>query len=51
MINLNELEIIKHYGVRKQLKYFQTEIYELIEAVLSYEDRKKLTYSIYNLKM
>lgn len=46
MINLNELEIIKHYGVRKQLKYFQTEIYELIEAVLSYEDRKKLTYSI-----
>lgn len=46
MINLNELEIIKHYGVRKQLKYFQTEIYELIEAILSYEDRKKLTYSI-----
>ena len=46
MINLKELKIIKHYGVRKQLKYFQTEIYELIEAILSYEDRKKLTYSI-----
>lgn len=46
MINLNELEIIKHYGVRKQLKYFQTEIYEFIEAILSYEDRKKLTYGI-----
>lgn len=43
---MNELKIIKHYGVRKQLKYFQTEIYELIEAILSYEDRKKLTYSI-----
>ena len=46
MINLKGLKIIKHYGVRKQLKYFQTEIYELIEAILSYEDRKKLTYSI-----
>ena len=40
---MNELEIIKHYGVRKQLKYFQTEIYELIEAILSYEDQEKLT--------
>lgn len=28
------LEIIKHYGVTPQLKYFQSEVYELTEAIL-----------------
>lgn len=32
------LNIINHYGIRKQLKYFQSEIYELNEAVLEYEN-------------
>ena len=30
-------QIIKHYGVLPQLKYFQSEVYELTEAVLWYE--------------
>lgn len=28
------LEIISHYGVTPQLKYFQSEVYELTEAIL-----------------
>lgn len=27
-------QIIKHYGVTNQLKYFQSEVYELTEAIL-----------------
>lgn len=27
-------QIIKHYGVLPQLKYFQSEVYELTEAIL-----------------
>ena len=27
-------KIIKHYGVLPQLKYFQSEVYELTEAIL-----------------
>ena len=27
-------KIIKHYGVTHQLKYFQSEVYELTEAIL-----------------
>lgn len=34
------LRIIKYYGIRKQLKYFQTEIYELSEAIIEHENRK-----------
>lgn len=30
-------KIINHYGIKKQLKYFQSEIFELNEAVLNYE--------------
>lgn len=30
-------QIIKHYGVLPQLKYFQSEVYELTEAVLWHE--------------
>lgn len=34
------LKIINHYGVLKQLKYFQSEIFELNEAIISYENAK-----------
>lgn len=30
-------KIINHYGLDKQLKYFQSEIYELNEAILNYK--------------
>lgn len=33
----NLLEIIKHYGVLNQLKYIQTEYFELEEAIFDYE--------------
>ena len=36
-MNDNLKKIIKHYGVTPQLKYFQSEVYELTEAVLWYE--------------
>lgn len=32
------LKIINHYGVIPQLKYFQSEIFELNEAIISYEN-------------
>lgn len=32
------LEIINTYGVMKQLKYFQSEIFELNEAIIRYEE-------------
>ena len=31
------LSIIKHYSVSKQLKYFQSEVFELNEAIIQYE--------------
>ena len=31
------LSIISYYGADKQLKYFQTEVFELAEAIISYE--------------
>ena len=33
-------KIIKHYGIKKQLKYFQSEIFELNEAIIQFEDDK-----------
>lgn len=32
------LNIINHYGVMKQLKYFQSEVFELNEAIIQAED-------------
>ena len=32
------LKIINHYGVLPQLKYFQSEVFELNEAIIKYED-------------
>lgn len=31
------LKIIKHYGVMHQLKYFQSEVFELSEAIINRE--------------
>jgi NTP pyrophosphatase (non-canonical NTP hydrolase) len=31
------LNIIKHYGVMTQLKYFQSEVFELNEAIINHE--------------
>lgn len=33
----NLLKIINHYGVMPQLKYFQSEVFELNEAIIDYE--------------
>lgn len=35
------LRIVNYYGIRKQIKYFMTEVYELIEAVVEMEEAKK----------
>lgn len=32
-----ELKVITHYGVIPQLKYFQSEVFELNEAIIEYE--------------
>lgn len=34
-------KIINYYGLKKQLKYFQSEIFELNEAIIQYEERKR----------
>ena len=34
------LEVIKHWGVRKQLKHFNSEVFELNESILDYENAK-----------
>ncbi len=42
------LAIINHYDVLPQLKYFQSEIYELTEAIIMYEDAKYNSYEKYS---
>lgn len=37
-MNEKLLKIINHYGVLPQLKYFQSEIFELNEAIIRYEN-------------
>lgn len=34
-------KIINHYGIAKQLKYLQSEVFELNEAVIKYEESKR----------
>ncbi len=34
------LKIIQHYGIMPQLKYFQSEVFELNEAIINYEQDK-----------
>lgn len=38
------LKIINHYGVLPQLKYFQSEVFELNEAIIEYEGCSYLEY-------
>lgn len=38
-----EKQIINHYGVLPQLKYFQSEVFELNEAILEYDHFYKNT--------
>lgn len=50
------LEIINHYGVIAQLKYFQSEVFELNEAILQYEhinnyDKASSNFKTYGNKM
>ena len=40
------LKIIKHYGVLPQLKYFQSEVFELNEAIITHELKKSVEYEI-----
>lgn len=37
------LKIINHYGVLHQLKYFQSEVFELNEAIINFNANKFLT--------
>lgn len=37
----NLIKIVKHYGIKKQLKYFQSEIYELNEAIIRYQEKER----------
>lgn len=34
-------KIINHYGIMKQLKYFQSEVFELNESIIKYEESKR----------
>ena len=36
------LKIIDNYGVMPQLKYFQSEVFELNEAIFQYEEQKRV---------
>lgn len=40
------LEIINHYGVMHQLKYFQSEVFELSEAITTHELKESVEYEI-----
>lgn len=40
------LQIINHYGVMPQLKYFQSEVFELNEAIITHELKQSVEYEI-----
>ena len=44
------LKIINNYGVIPQLKYFQSEVFELNEAIINYEDEQALK-ELLNIKI
>lgn len=39
-------QIINHYGALSQLKYFQSEVFELNEAIITHELKKLVEYEI-----
>ena len=40
------LKIINRYGVMPQLKYFQSEVFELNEAIITHELKQSVEYEI-----
>lgn len=40
------LKIINTYGISSQLKYFQSEVFELNEAIINYELKSTVEYEI-----
>lgn len=40
------LKIINHYGIIPQLKYFQSEVFELNEAIIKHENKSALLKTI-----
>lgn len=40
------LKIINHYGVKPQLKHFQSEVFELNEAIVTHELKSSVEYEI-----
>lgn len=44
------LKIINHYGVMKQLKYFQSEVFELNESIIRLEEAKYNYFEAYDDK-
>ena len=45
------LKIINHYGVMPQLKHFNSEIFELTEAIINYENSLKEPYAVNTLPL
>lgn len=47
-MNIKEVElmIINHYGVMKQLKYFQSEVFELNEAIIQHEKKDPIVSAV-----
>lgn len=43
------LKIINHYGVMHQLKYFQSEVFELNEAIIKHENKDSIVKVLDNL--
>ena len=43
------LKIINHYGVIHQLKYFQSEVFELNEAIIKHENKNPIVIAADNL--
>ncbi len=37
------LEIIKHYGLKAQLKKFNEEVYELLESIIQKDNKEHIT--------
>lgn len=48
-MNEKELKVITHYGVLPQLKYFQSEIFELNEAIIKHENKNPIILAIDSL--
>lgn len=45
------LQIIKHYGIGKQLKYIHSEYYELDEIIVQYEQAKRFMSNVIELRL